>query len=128
VIPAALLTVAIITAAIVITRQQHKNSNGPQITPPTSQTQTAQPAYGPQVTLPFTGLNKPDGVAADTAGDLDVTDTLNNRAVKLAAGSATPAVLPFTGLNLPAGVAVDAAGKFYVVDARNNRVVKLPVG
>jgi hypothetical protein len=44
VIPAAMLTVAVIAAAIVITSQQHKNSNSPQATPPTIQTQIAQPA------------------------------------------------------------------------------------
>ena len=88
VIPAALLTVAVIAAAIVITSQQHKNSNGPQITPPTS-TQHREPVYGPQVTLPFTGVNVTDGVAVDTAGDLYVADYANNRVVKLAAGSGT---------------------------------------
>jgi serine/threonine protein kinase, bacterial len=36
--------------------------------------------------LPFTGLNKPDGVAVDTAGNLYVTDLSNNRVVKLPAG------------------------------------------
>ena len=74
------VTVAVI-AAIVITTQQHKNSNGP------------------QVTLPFTSLNFPEGVAVDTAGNLYVTDTNNNRVVKLAAGSSAKAVLPFTGLS-----------------------------
>ena len=58
-----------------------------------------EPAYGPQVVLPFTGLNDPDGVAVDSAGNVYVTDTGNNRVLKLAAGSATQDVLPFTGLN-----------------------------
>jgi serine/threonine protein kinase, bacterial len=112
-IPAALLTVAVIAAAIVITSRQHENSNGRQIPLPTSQTQTAQPAYGSQVTLPFTGLNTPDGVAVDTAGSIYVTDG-GNRVVKLAAGSSTQSVLPFTGLNGPRDVAVDTAGNLYV--------------
>ena len=119
VIPAALLTVAVIAAAIVITsrhQKSHEPAGGPQITLPTSQTQTAQLAYGPQVTLPFTGLNGPAGVAVDTAGNLYVTDVEHNRVVKLAAGSATQTVLPFTGLNYPNGVAVDAAGDLYVTD------------
>ena len=100
VILAALLTVAVIAAAIVITSQQQRNSNGPQITPPTS-TQHREPAYGPQVTLPFTGLNNPGDVAVDTAGDLYVADYGNNRVLRLAAGSSSPTVLPFTGLNSP---------------------------
>jgi hypothetical protein len=65
VIPAALLTVAVIAAAIVLTSQQHENSNGPQ---------HREPAYGSQVTLPF-GLNLPFGVAVDSAGTLYVVDT-----------------------------------------------------
>src|ERR1700757_4309096 len=41
------------------------------------------------VALPFTGLNRPVGVAVDTAGDVYVADLLNDRVVKLAAGSRT---------------------------------------
>ncbi len=127
VIPASLVTVAVIAAAIVITSQRHANSNGPQITLPTS-TQHHEPAYGPQVTLPFTGLSRPTGVAVDAAGNLYVTDSSNSRVVELASGSATPSVLPFTGLYRPTGVAVDAAGNLYVTDTENNPVVKLAAG
>ena len=81
-----------------------------------------------QITLPFTGLNIPDGVAVDSAGNLYVTDGENNRVVKLAAGSPTQAVLPFTGLNYPDGVAVDSASTLYVTDGGNNRVLKLAAG
>ena len=63
----------------------------------------------------------------DTAGDLYVADLLNDRVVKLAAGSSTPTVLPFTGLRGPMGVAVDSAGNVYVID-QNDRVLKLPAG
>ncbi len=130
VIPAALLTVAVIAAAIVITSQQHTTSNGPQSALPTG-TQHREPTYGPQVTLPFTGLNSPEGVAVDAAGDLYVADSGNNRVVKLAAGSATQEVLPFTGFtdgNNPRGVAVDSARDLYVTDEYNGRVVKLEAG
>ncbi len=115
VIPAALVTVAVIAAAIVITSQQHENSNRPH----------REPAYGPQVTLPFTGLNSPYGVAVDAAGDLYVTDTQNNQVLELAAGSSTQGRLMFTGLKNPEGVAVDTAGDLYVADNGNGRVVKL---
>jgi serine/threonine protein kinase, bacterial len=71
VIPAALLTVAVIAAAIVITKE---NSNG---------TQHREPTYGPQVTLPFTGLTDPEEVAVETAGN--ITDNRNNRVLKLPA-------------------------------------------
>ena len=36
--------------------------------------------------LPFTGLHTPDGVTVDAAGNLYVTDTGNNRVVKLPVG------------------------------------------
>lgn len=85
-IPAALSIVVAITAAIVITSRRQENSNSPQITLPTSQTQTAQPTCGSQVTLPFTGLNNPTGLAVDPAGNLHVTDANNSRVLKLAAG------------------------------------------
>jgi hypothetical protein len=75
VIPAALLTVAVVTVAIVVTSQQHKNPNSAQCTPPTS-TQHREPTYGPQITLPFTGFtgfSALDGVAVDSAGDGEVS-------------------------------------------------------
>jgi serine/threonine-protein kinase len=134
VIPAALLTVTVIAAAIVITvtnSRQHQNSNSPQITPTTIQTQTAQPASAPQVTLPFAGLSNPVGVAVDTVGNVYVTDIGSNRVLKLSAGSSTTTVLPFTGLDTPPDVAVDTAGNLYVTDQSNNpyvRVVKLTAG
>jgi DNA-binding beta-propeller fold protein YncE len=120
------LAVVILAAAAGITgyllRQPSTTS------PPTSQTQTAQPAYGPQVTLPFTGLNNPVCVAVDAAGDLYVADGGNNRVVKLAAGSATQVVLPFTGLKGPQGVAVDTAGDVYVTDLLSDRVLEGAAG
>ena len=82
----------------------------------------------PRRVLPFTGLDGPDGVAVDTAGNVYVTDATNARVVKLAAGSSTQTVLPFTGLNDPHGVAVDTAGNLYVTDRDNNRVLKLAAG
>ena len=118
----AALVVVIAAAGIVlsvITSQQHKNSNGPQ---------HREPTYGPQVTLPFTGLNGPGGVAVDAAGTLYVTDNHNNRVLKLAAGSSTQDVLPFTGLNGPIDVAVDSSGDLYVADDGNNRVLRMAAG
>ena len=127
VIPAVLLTVAVIVAAIVITTQQHKNSNSPQIALPTG-TQHREHTYGAQVTLPFTGLANPWGVAVDGTGAVYVADTNNNRVLKLAAGSTTPTVLPFTGLDTPGRMAVDSADNLYVVDENNWRVLKLAAG
>ncbi len=90
-----------------------------------------------QQVLPFAGLKYPErrdghmdlaeGVAVDSTGTVYVTDTYNNRVVKLAAGSSSQDVLPFAGLKNPWGVAVDSIGNLYVSDGKN-RVLKLPVG
>jgi len=80
-----------------------------------------------QVELPFDGLSHPQAITLDTAGNVYIADTGNDRVVKLAAGATAMTQLPFTGLNGPDGVAVDRAGNVYVVD-QNNRVLKLPPG
>jgi streptogramin lyase/uncharacterized RDD family membrane protein YckC len=81
-----------------------------------------------RVTLPFTGLNDPEGVAVDTTGAVYAADSGNNRVLKLPAGATTPTTLPFTGLNKPQAVAVDTTGAVYAADSGNNRVLKLPAG
>ena len=75
--------------------------------------------------MPFTDLY-PNGVAVDAGGNVYVTDYLDNRVVKLAAGSGTPTVLPFTGLHVP-GLAVDSAGNVYVIDD-GQQVVRFAAG
>ena len=39
--------------------------------------------YGPQITLPFSGLSYLGGVAVDSAGDVFVADYGNNRVLEL---------------------------------------------
>lgn len=116
-IPGALLavtvTVTVAVVVVVITSRRHEN-------------QHREPAYGSQITMPFTGLY-PNGVAVDAAGSLYVTDYVNNRVLKLAAGSGTPTVLPFTGLRGPSAIAVDTAGNIYVI-ADGHRAVELAAG
>ena len=96
-------------------------------TAPTTPTTGSMPTPR-QATLPFTGFDGPYRLAVDTAGNVYVTDTNNNRVLKLAAGSTTQTVLPFTGLNSPGGIAVDTGGNVYVADPHNNRVLKLAAG
>ncbi|MCV7083144.1 hypothetical protein H7H37_20210 [Mycolicibacterium insubricum] len=73
--------------------------------------------------MPFTGLNRPKGVAVDSAGNLYVGDEDNRRVLALERDGHTPQTLPFTGLGGPWGVAVDAEGSIYVADA--GQVLKL---
>ena len=95
-------------------------------TPASTATTTRGPAYGPQTELPFTGLNRPGGVAVDAPGGVYVSDNGNNRVLRLAAGSNTQSDVAFTGIERPVGVAVSAAGDVYVADA--SRVLKLAAG
>ncbi len=53
-----------------------------------------------------------------------VTDSGNNRALKLPAGSSDQIELPFTGLNYPWGLSVDNRGNIYV-GGRNDQILEL---
>jgi trimeric autotransporter adhesin len=83
-------------------------------------------------------LNTPQGIAADSAGNLYIADTNNNRIRKVTAGIiATVAgngIAAFAGdgglataasLDNPMSVAVDSAGNLYIADHNNNRVRKV---
>jgi sugar lactone lactonase YvrE len=72
------------------------------------------------------GLNQPQGVAADAAGDVFIGDTSNNRVVEEPAGGGGQITVA-TGVNAIA-LAVDASGDLYVSDFSGNRVVEYPVG
>jgi serine/threonine-protein kinase len=79
-----------------------------------------------QITLPFTGLREPEGMAVDSAGAVYVADYGNGRVVSLPAGATPQTVLPFTGLQYPDGLAVDGVGNLYATDGL--RVLQLPAG
>jgi DNA-binding beta-propeller fold protein YncE len=89
-------------------------------------TQSAAPA-GLAVELPFTGLDRPVdvtvGVGGMSAGAVYVTDSGNNRVVRLAANSYTQTVPAFTSLNSPQGLAVDSDGDVYVTYGNDNRLL-----
>lgn len=81
-------------------------------------------------------LNFPSGTAADNAGNIYVSDTMNNRVRKIAPdgtittvagtgvegfeGDGGPAVQ--AKLSRPTGLAVDTLGNLYIADTGNNRI------
>ncbi|ALS25048.1 S-layer homology domain-containing protein [Paenibacillus naphthalenovorans] len=84
-------------------------------------------------------LNKPYGVAVDSAGNLYIADTLNHRVRKVDA-SGNVSTVAGTGtagssgdggaaasaqLNKPFGVAVDSGGNLYIADTFNHRIRKV---
>ena len=88
-------------------------------------------------------LNNPAGVAVDSAGNLYIADSGNNRIRKVTAGSGIITTIAGNGtagfsgdngpaaaaeLNDPAAVAVDSAGNVYIADFNNNRIRKVAVG
>jgi uncharacterized protein (TIGR03437 family) len=86
-------------------------------------------------------LNNPDSVAVDAAGNLYITDGVNNRIRMVSGGIITTVAgngiagfsgdgVPATGtsLFLPGQIALDVAGDLYIADAGNNRVRKISGG
>ena len=85
-------------------------------------------------------LNDPSGVAVDSAGNIYIADTNNNRIRKVAAVSGIITTIAGNGtagysgdngpatsaeLNGPQALALDSAGDIYVVDANNSRIRKV---
>jgi hypothetical protein len=83
-------------------------------------------------------LDSPTGVAVDTAGNVYIADTHNNRIRKVTSGTITTiagtGAAGFSGdggaatsatLDLPTAVAVDAAGNLYIADTNNHRIRKV---
>jgi hypothetical protein len=87
-----------------------------------------------------TELNAPAGLAADSAGDLYIADTQNERIrmisgsqISTIAGTATTGATGDNGtsavatLNAPMGIALDSLGNVYIADTRNNKVREINV-
>ncbi|HBY62448.1 MAG TPA: hypothetical protein DEH78_21710, partial [Solibacterales bacterium] len=103
---------------------------------------TGSPGYsGDGGSATAAALNRPTGMAVDSAGNLYIADQINNRVRKVAAGVITTVAgtgtAGFTGdggpattasLRAPAGVAVDAAGNLFIADTGNQRIRKVTAG
>jgi sugar lactone lactonase YvrE len=81
---------------------------------------TSLPLFGGQ------GITTPNGVAADAAGNVYISDSSTNLVwVAPAAGrpNGAPYTLNLSGLNSPGGIALDPSGNLYIADTRNHRIV-----
>jgi hypothetical protein len=92
---------------------------------------------------PVTGarLSGPQGVAVDSAGNVFIADTKNNRIRKVSNGVITTVAgngtAGFSGdngpatsaqLNMPSSIALDSTGNLYINDEWNNRIRKVSNG
>jgi hypothetical protein len=86
-------------------------------------------SFGPgSQTTVGSGLNEPQGVAVDAAGDVFISNYGLGQVLKVAPGG-VQTIVPATGLANPYGVAVDGAGNVFIADPNNHRVVKVtPAG
>ncbi len=94
--------------------------------PPVAFTPSPQAALSITVPTGSSTLGSPDGLAADAAGDIFISDSQNNRIVEVPGGTGTPVVVPATGLSSPGGVAVDGAGDVFIADTQNKQLVEVP--
>lgn len=93
------------------------------------QTTQSAPTQSPpsQSILPLPGLQSPQQLAVDSAGNLYVTP-LNGDLLKLPPGGSEPTIVPISGVASPSAVAVDNVGNLYVAEYPSTRVLKVAPG
>ena len=69
-------------------------------------------------------LNRPSGLALDSAGSLYIADTLNSRIRRVSPAGLMETVLDSSTVSAPQGLALDAQGSLYIADTGNLRVLK----
>ena len=94
-------------------------------TPATTRSRNGRQPTDTVTTLVSSGLNGPNSVAVDGAGNVYFADGGNNTIKKWTAASGTVTALVSSGLGGPNGVAVDGAGNVYIADTGNNAIKKL---
>lgn len=77
--------------------------------------QSEKSPASPKYTI-TSGLEYPNGITTDTAGNLYVTNEGSNALTIYAPGGSTPAVTITTGMNVPFDVAVDSGGNIFVAN------------
>ena len=70
------------------------------------------------------GFGGPSTVAVDAAGNVFVTDPVNNVVYKVPVAGGVPVAIG-SGINGPSGVALDNAGNVYVADFYNNAIKEI---
>jgi trimeric autotransporter adhesin len=73
-------------------------------------------------------LNAPEGIAADSSGNLYIADSGNNSVRKVSNGVIATVAGGGGQLQLPSAVALDSSGNLYIADEGNHRVVKVAGG
>jgi hypothetical protein len=91
------------------------------------QTEVTDVTYGTSA-LSDWGLNSPQRIAVDAAGDLFLADTHNGavKEIPLVNGSYGAAIEIGTGFTTPTGIALDAAGNVFVTDLGTGAVSEIP--
>jgi len=98
--------------------------------------------FGDNGTATSASLFQPDSMAVDSAGNIYIADTENNRIRKVAAATGIITTVAGNGsftysgdngatsasLFVPSGVAVDSAGNIYIADFGNNRIREVLMG